>query len=129
MRSKKDKGASRLFEDLKAGLEDVIAYKKGKLTLTSEKIEIPEPPATCKAKDAQKEYLKRCKKMTPGQILEFLENYRMIFSKTQEKSQLISLKIEPALLKAFKQKAQLSGIPYQTQIKKLMREWLKTISI
>jgi predicted DNA binding CopG/RHH family protein len=62
--------------------------------------------------------------MTPDQIIEFLENYRMLFSKTQEKSQLISLKIEPALLKAFKQRAQLAGIPYQTQIKKLMKEWL-----
>lgn len=71
-----------------------------------------------------KEYLERCKGMTPDQIIEFLENYRMLFSKTQEKSQLISLKIEPALLKAFKQRAQLAGIPYQTQIKKLMKEWL-----
>jgi predicted DNA binding CopG/RHH family protein len=71
-----------------------------------------------------KEYLERCKGMTPDQIIEFLENYRMLFSKTQEKSQLISLKIEPALLKAFKQRAQLAVIPYQTQIKKLMKEWL-----
>lgn len=128
MRSKKDKGASRLFEGLKAGLEDVIAYKKGKLTLASEEIEIPELPVTHKAKDLKKEYLERCKGMTPDQIIEFLENYRMLFSKTQEKSQLISLKIEPALLNAFKQKAQLAGIPYQTQIKKLMRDWLKVIA-
>lgn len=71
-----------------------------------------------------KEYLESCKGMTPDQIIEFLENYRMLFSKTREKSQLISLKIEPALLKAFKQRAQLAGIPYQTQIKKLMKEWL-----
>ncbi len=73
-----------------------------------------------------KEYLKRCKGMTPDQILEFLENYRMLFSTIPEKrSQLISLKIEPSLLKAFKRKAELEGISYQTQIKKLMKEWLK----
>jgi predicted DNA binding CopG/RHH family protein len=30
----------------------------------------------------------------------------------------------PSLLSAFKQKAKLEGIPYQTKIKQLMREWL-----
>ena len=33
----------KFFNDLKEGLEEVIAYKKGKLTLRSELIEIPEP--------------------------------------------------------------------------------------
>lgn len=73
-----------------------------------------------------KEYLERCKGMTPDQIIEFLENYRMLFSSVPEKNQLISLKIEPSLLKAFKRKAELEGTPYQTQIKKLMKEWLKS---
>lgn len=72
-----------------------------------------------------KEYLERCKGITPDQIIEFLENYRMLFSSIREKSQLISLKIEPCLLKAFKRKAGLEGISYQTQIKKLMKEWLR----
>jgi predicted DNA binding CopG/RHH family protein len=72
-----------------------------------------------------KEYLKRCKGMTPDQTIEFLENYRSLFSTIPEKSQLISLKIEPTLLKAFKRKAELEGIPYQTQIKQLMKGWLK----
>jgi predicted DNA binding CopG/RHH family protein len=71
-----------------------------------------------------KEYLERCKGMTSDQIIEFLEDYRMLFSKVSEKSQLISLKIEPSLLKAFKRRAELEGTPYQTQIKKLMKEWL-----
>lgn len=73
-----------------------------------------------------KEYLERCQGVTPDQILEFLENYRMLFSSTREKSQLISLKIEPSLLKAFKRKAELEGFFYQTQIKKLMKEWLES---
>jgi predicted DNA binding CopG/RHH family protein len=72
-----------------------------------------------------KEYLSRCKGTTPDQILEFLENYRMLFSNIPEKSQLISLKIEPSLLKAFKRRAELEGLSYQTQIKKLMKDWLK----
>lgn len=71
------------------------------------------------------EYLKRCERMTSDQIIEFLENYRMLFSTVPEKSQLISLKVEPSLLKAFKRRAELEGTPYQTQIKKLMAEWLK----
>lgn len=70
------------------------------------------------------DYLERCAGMTPDQIIEFLENYRLLISQAPEKCQLISLKIEPSLLKAFKHKANLKGIPYQTLIKKLMREWL-----
>jgi hypothetical protein len=73
-----------------------------------------------------KEYLKRCEGVTPEQVIEFLENYRMLFSSMREKSQLISIKIEPSLLKAFKHKAKLEGLVYQTQIKKLMRDWLES---
>lgn len=46
--------ANKFFNDLKAGLEDVVAYKKGKLDLRSEVIELPEPPAKYKAKDIKK---------------------------------------------------------------------------
>lgn len=76
-----------------------------------------------------KEYLERCSGMTPDQIIEFLENYRRLVSNVPEKCQLISLKIEPSLLKAFKHKAKLNGIPYQTLIKKLMREWLQSSTL
>jgi predicted DNA binding CopG/RHH family protein len=71
-----------------------------------------------------KEYLERCKEMTPDQILEFLEDYKSLVLNMPEKCQLISMKIEPSLLKAFKHKAKLEGIPYQTLIKKLMRSFL-----
>lgn len=71
-----------------------------------------------------KEYLKRCGNLTPDQIIEFLEGYRQLMSNTSEKCQLISLKIEPSLLKAFKQKARLEGTAYQTKMKQLMRDWL-----
>lgn len=71
------------------------------------------------------EYLNQCAKLTPDQIIEFLENYReLMMRQTPEKCQLISLKIEPSLLKAFKRKAALEGVLYQTKIKQLMKEWL-----
>src|SRR5476649_2870754 len=34
----------KLFKGLKKGMQEVIAYKEGKITLKSEYIEIPEPP-------------------------------------------------------------------------------------
>jgi putative transcriptional regulator len=45
---------NKFFKDLKKGLEEVVAYKKGKLDLRSESIEIPEPPAEYKAKQIKK---------------------------------------------------------------------------
>lgn len=71
------------------------------------------------------DYLKECSRMTPGQIVRFLEDFRRIQRPaTGEKSRLISIKIPESLLAAFKNKAGLSGTPYQTQIKRLMRAWL-----
>ncbi len=72
------------------------------------------------------DYVERCRELTPDQILEFLENFRNLMSETPQKCQLISLKIEPSLLNAFKLKSKLSGVSYQTQIKKLMKNWLKS---
>lgn len=46
--------SNKFFKDLKKSLEEVVAYKKGKLNLYSEYIEIPEPPAEYKAKDIKK---------------------------------------------------------------------------
>jgi putative transcriptional regulator len=45
---------SKFYERLKDGLEDVLAHKKGKITLRTETIEIPEPPAEYRAKDIKK---------------------------------------------------------------------------
>lgn len=71
-----------------------------------------------------KEYIERCRELTPDQILEFLDDFQKLMSDTPEKCKLISLKIEPSLLRAFQMKAKLSGVAYQTQIKKLMKDWL-----
>ena len=44
----------KFFDELKEGLEDVLAHKKGKLTLRSELIELPDPPKTYKAKEVRR---------------------------------------------------------------------------
>jgi putative transcriptional regulator len=49
--------SNKFFKDLKKSLEEVVAYKKGKLNLYSEYIEIPEPPAEYKAKDIKKKMI------------------------------------------------------------------------
>jgi putative transcriptional regulator len=51
---------SKLFDDLKDGLNEMIAYKKGKITLRSEIIEIPEPPISYTA-----HHIKRIRKKGP----------------------------------------------------------------
>ncbi len=45
---------SKMFEDLKEGLEEIVAYKKGKNMLRSDMIDIPAPPAEYKAKDIKR---------------------------------------------------------------------------
>jgi predicted DNA binding CopG/RHH family protein len=74
-----------------------------------------------------KEYLAQCRKMTPEQIVSFLEDFRALHAgaAAPAKSRLISLKVPEPLLASFRMKAQLSGIPYQTQIKRLMTDWAK----
>ncbi len=42
------------FEGLEEGLKEIVAYKKGKLALTSKSIEVPEPPMEYNAKDIKK---------------------------------------------------------------------------
>lgn len=82
------------------------------------------------------DYLKLCEQFSTAEILDFLENFRLLNGKTltkassssqskkSSKSILISLKVQPELLVAFKAKAQLLGVPYQTMIKQLMSDWV-----
>ena len=70
-------------------------------------------------------YLEACRKLTPDDIARFLEDFRLLHAAhPSAKSRLISMKVPQDLLDAFKTKARLAGIPYQAQIKRLMREWL-----
>jgi len=71
------------------------------------------------------EYLEKCSKMKPEQILVFLDDYRTIFFQAKpKKTKLISIKIPEDLLGAFRAKSDLNGVKYQTQIKNLMKDWV-----
>ena len=72
------------------------------------------------------DYLRQCSEMSPDQIVTFLDQFRLIHAKTgKSKSRLISLKVDETLLSAFRTQSELLAVPYQTQIKRLMRDWLE----
>ena len=70
------------------------------------------------------EYLEQCRTMKPDGVLEFLESFRRLHAAPPPASRLISLKVPADLLDAFRRRCDLAGMRYQTQIKRLMREWL-----
>src|SRR3990167_9855764 len=61
---------SSFFNELKASLEEIIAYKQGKLTLHSEYFEVPEPPKKYKAKDIKKIRVKQ--NLSQGSLARYL---------------------------------------------------------
>jgi len=65
--------------------------------------------------------------MRPEQIIRFLDDFRALHAKREcpPKSRLISMKVPEPLLDAFRTKARLRGVAYQTQIKRLMSLWLE----
>lgn len=70
------------------------------------------------------EYLERCRELAPDDVVRFLEDFKRVQGASPARSRLISLKVPEPLLAAFKIQAKLRGVPYQTQIKTLMRKWL-----
>lgn len=70
------------------------------------------------------EYLAQCRGMTADQVIRFLEDFRTLHARRPARSKLISLKVPEDLLEAFRRRAELAGVPYQSQIKQLMREWV-----
>ena len=71
------------------------------------------------------EYLERCRELCPEDIVRYLDDFRRVHGAASARSKLISLKVPEPLLAAFKAKARLNGVLYQTQIKNLMRAWLE----
>jgi len=71
------------------------------------------------------EYLARCSAMSADEIARFLDDFRKVDGQPQSPSKLISIKVPESLLQAFKTKSTLNGLRYQTQIKVLMKEWLR----
>lgn len=72
------------------------------------------------------EYLEQSREMSPDQVLRFLDDFRRLHGARPAPSKLISLKVPEDLLHAFRMQAKLAGVPYQTLIKTLMREWLRS---
>ena len=70
------------------------------------------------------DYLARCRDMSHEEIARFLDDFRRIHGGERSKSKLISMKVPEDLLGAFRAKARLHDVPYQTQIKRLMKAWL-----
>jgi predicted DNA binding CopG/RHH family protein len=63
-------------------------------------------------------------KMSIRERLQFVEDFMALANVSQSsKSKLISLKVPEDLLRLFRQKCEMEGVAYQTQIKKLMSEW------
>jgi len=70
------------------------------------------------------EYLARCRDMRTEEVLDFLEGFRLLHGGPRPASRLISLKVPEDLLAAFRRRCRLEGMRYQTQIKRLMADWL-----
>ena len=63
----------------------------------------------------------------PEQVIKFLEEFRQLMDRRHDQpSKLISMKVPIPLLEAFKYRAKLEGTPYQTLIKRLMLQHIKT---
>lgn len=71
------------------------------------------------------EYLDQCRSSSVDATLAYLESFRLL-NLPAEKTKLISIKIPESLLSAFRRKANLHEVKYQTQIKNLMREWIES---
>jgi predicted DNA binding CopG/RHH family protein len=70
------------------------------------------------------EYLNVCQNFSTGDILNFIENFKILtLGSKKAETKLISIKIETDLLELFKRKANLENKRYQTKIKELMKKY------
>lgn len=74
------------------------------------------------------EFLKNCLKLKSHDVIRILEDHRTIKDspvQLKDESILISIKIPQSLLTEFRAACAGQNVKYQTQMKNLMREWLK----
>lgn len=72
------------------------------------------------------EALARGRKLTAEQTLRYLEDFRLLHGLSRPaRSRLISVRVPDGLLDTFKAKAARAGVPYQTQLKRLMARWIE----
>ncbi|MCM0605043.1 MAG: hypothetical protein KA715_03060 [Xanthomonadaceae bacterium] len=70
------------------------------------------------------QYLKNCESIEKEKIVEYLDQFQQLIGAKKSKSKAISLRIPENLLHSFKTKSDANGIPYQTQIIQLMKNWV-----
>ena len=74
------------------------------------------------------EALARSRKLSPEQTLRYLEGFRLLHAAPRPvKSRLISVRVPQGMLDTFKAKAARAGVPYQTQLKRLMARWIEEV--
>ena len=73
------------------------------------------------------EQLAYSRRLTPDQIAQFLEDFRQLHGGRVagvQASTAISLRVPKHLLRMFRSRCAAAGVPYQTQIKRLMEGWI-----
>ena len=72
-------------------------------------------------------YLKQCRSMTLLHIVVFLDEFRQLnHPRRKVPSKAISIRVPEDLLAAFRRRCDAQDVPYQSQIKKLMSDWLSS---
>ena len=119
---KTEKGTIRIDYDLQSFVTQRVTYK----TKTLNFLNIEDTQKLGLSLHAE---VPNVKGLSTELILQRFENLRFYHKldakREMGKSKLISMKIQEPLLDAFKQKSEFIGVPYQTQIKVLMKDWLK----
>lgn len=72
-----------------------------------------------------KQIHKRQKKLTPNQVLEFLDDFQSVVHGRDKKTKLISIRVPENILESFKVLTKEKNQKYQSIIIQLMRDWIK----
>ncbi|MES2770312.1 MAG: hypothetical protein V4596_14310 [Bdellovibrionota bacterium] len=72
-----------------------------------------------------KQIHKKQKKLTPNQVVEFLDNFQSVIYGKDKKTKLISLRVPENILESFKTLTHGKNQKYQSIIVQLMRDWVK----
>lgn len=71
------------------------------------------------------EYLESTRELSADEIVRFLDEFRQLHAPNRP-SRLISMRVPEPLLQSFKARCKLEGARYQTRIKELMEDWLRS---
>ena len=63
--------------------------------------------------------------LSPKDTLEFLDQFQKLMLGQDSETKLISIRVPENVLHLFRRQAEAQGMKYQSQIVRLMREWVK----